>query len=431
MVRVGGLGAVALAAVFLFGAGLGSPVSTTKLPSGVTSIVRPLSGSPVAAIELWFRAPSIGFDAAPKPGLANLAALTVAASQPLTGTPLATLVAEVGGRFGVNVYPETIEISALVPASEAARVLRTMSGVYFTPVLNDDGRTKALAEVRTDTRLRDITQPSETLREALFEVLFKSGPDHFSPVDSGSIMSLTLDDLRTFATRAFRASNATIVLTGDVDQQLVNEAVAGRSDTSAPEPTVDFSSIVSQAPQSVTRRGPVPGFGFAWSGPSIKDERAATALDFVADYLFDPDSGVVSRELDDVDASIDAQYVTYYDPGVFYVEATGGQATAARAKVEEALASMRKPLDKQTFEAARRLFEYHVMSDVATPLSLADNFGWYALEGNAAYAPGADLDAGRYVAAIHGLTPEIVAEVVAKYLTASPPATAELEVRAK
>lgn len=423
--------AVVLAAVFLFGAAFGPSATTKKLPSGVTSIVRPLSGSPVAAIELWFRAPSIGFDATPKPGLANLAALTVAASQPLTGTPLAVLVAEVGGRFSVNVYPQTIEISALVPATEAARVLRTMSGVYFTPVLNDDGRTRALAEVRTDTRLRDITQPSETLREALFETLFKSGPDHYSPVDSSTIMSLTLDDLRTFATRAFRASNATIVLTGSVDEQLADEAVAGRTDTSAPEPAADFSSIVSTAPQSVVRNGPVPGFGFAWTGPPIKDERAATALDFVADYLFDPDSGVVSRQLDDIDASIDAQYVTYYDPGVFYVEATGGQATAARAKIETALASMRKPLDKQSFEAARRLFEYHVMSDVSTPLALADNFGWYSLEGDAAYAPGADLDAGRYIASIHALTPDMVAETVAKYLTAAPPATAELQVQSK
>ena len=431
MVRAGGLAAAALAAVFLMGAALGPSATTTKLPSGVTSIVRPLSGSPVAAIELWFRAPSIGFDSAPKPGLANLAALTVAASEPLTGTPLATLVAEVGGRFSVNVYPETIEVAALVPATEASRVLRTMTGVYFTPVLSDDGHAKALAEVRTDTRLRDITQPSETLREALFSALFKSGPDHYSPVDSSGLTSLTLDDLRTFATRAFRASNATVVLTGDVDQRLADDAVIGRSDTTAPEPPENFSSIVSQTPQSVTRTGPVPGFGFAWSGPSIKDERAATALDFIADYLFDPDSGVVSRQLDDVDASIDAQYVTYYDPGVFYVEATGSQATVARARIEAALAMMRKPLDRQTFEAARRLFEYHVMSDVATPLSLADNFGWYALEGNAPYAPGADLEGGRYVASIRALTPEIVAQTVTKYLTSSPPATAELEVRAK
>jgi predicted Zn-dependent peptidase len=431
MVRVGGLGAVALAALLLVGAAFGPAATTTKLPGGGTTILRPLSGAPVAAIELWFRAPSIGFETAPKPGIANMAALTVAASAPLTGTPLATLVAEVGGRFSVNVYPQTIEISALVPATEAARVLRTMSGVYFTPVLSDDGRAQAISEVRTDTRLRDITQPSETLREALFEVLFKSGPDHYSPVDGSGITSLTLDELRAFATRAFRASNATIVLTGDVDQDLAQSAVSGRTDTSTPEPAADFTAIVASSPESVTRNGPVPGFGFAWTGPPIKDERAATALDFVADYLFDPDSGVVSRQLDDLDATIDAQYVTYFDPGVFYVEATGGQATAARAKIETALASMRKPLDQQTFEAARRAFAYHVMSDVATPLALADNFGWYAAEGNAAYAPGADLDAGRYIASIHALTPEIVAETVSKYLTAQPPATAVLEVHAK
>ena len=431
MVRAGGLVAVTLAAVLLVGAALGPSATTMKLPNGGTSIVRPLSGAPVAAIELWFRAPSIGFDATPEPGIANQAALTVAASDPLTGTSLANLVAEIGGRFSVNVYPQTIEISALVPSAEAAHVLRTMSGVYFTPVLSEAGRTQALAEARTDTRLRDLTQPSETLRQALFSELFKSGPDHYSPVDSSGVASLTLDDLRTFATRAFRASNATIVLTGDVDQDLAQSAVAGRTDVSAPEPAADFTGIVARAPENVTRNGPLPGVGFAWTGPPIKDERAATALDFVADYLFDPDSGLVTRQLGDIDATIDAQYVTYYDPGVFYVEATGGQAIAARAKIETALAAMRKPLDKQAFETARRLFAFHVMSDVATPLALADNFGWYAAEGDAAYAPGADLEAGRYVASIRSLTPEIVAETVSKYLTAQPPATAVLEVHVK
>ncbi|MGH7715303.1 MAG: hypothetical protein ACREML_04820, partial [Vulcanimicrobiaceae bacterium] len=270
MVRVGGLGAVTLAAVFLVGAAFGPSATTMKLPNGGTSIVRPLSGAPVAAIELWFRAPSIGFETSPKPGIANLAALTVAASEPLTGTSLATLVAEIGGRFSVNAYPQTIEISALVPSAEAGRVLRTMSGVFFTPVLSDDGRTQGLAETRTDTRLRDVTQPNETLRQALFSALFKSGPDHYSPVDSSGVASLTLDDLRTFATRAFRASNSTIVLTGDVDQDLLQSAVSGRTDASAPEPAADFTGIVAHAPETVTRNGPLPGFGFAWTGPPIK-----------------------------------------------------------------------------------------------------------------------------------------------------------------
>jgi predicted Zn-dependent peptidase len=430
MMRVGRLAAIAMA-VTLLGAALGPSATTTKLPGGGVSIVRPVSGAPVAAIELWFRSPSIGFDATPKPGIANLAALTVAASEPLTKTTLADVVAETGGRFGVSVYPQTIEISALVPSTEAAHVLRTMTGVYFTPVLSEDGRAQALAQVRLDARLRDITSPYDTLRDTLFASMFRTGPDHFSPVDPSQASSITLDELRAFATRAFRASNATIVLTGAVDSQLAAAAVEGRADPGAPEPAVDFTSALQTTPQSVTRQGSVAGFGYAWPGPAIKDERSATALDFVADYLFDPDSGLVSKQLEHADATIDAQYVTYFDPGVFYIEVTGSQATMARAKIDAALLAMHKPLDEKTFAEAVRQFQYHVMSDVSTPLSLADNFGWYASEGDAAYAPGADLDSGRYITSIRELSPKIVAEVVAKYLSSTPTATAVLEVHSK
>lgn len=424
------IGAVAAAVLLLCGAGIGPSVTMTTLPGGGTGIVRPLSGAPLAAVELWFRAPSIGFAAEPQPGIANLAALTIAASEPLTGTPLAGLVNQAGGRFSISVYPQTVEVSALVPASEAARVLRTMTAVYFTPVLTADGLTAALAEVRTDARLRDIASPDETLRDALFAALFASGPDHFSPVDPSGAAAFQLDDLRAFATRAFRSSNATIVLTGAVDPQLVQSEVAGRAEHGAQEPPFDARHAIPEAPQNVTRPGPVPGFGLAWPGPAIKDERAATALDFVADCLFNPDTGIVTQQLEGVDANVDAQYVTYYDPGVFYVEAIGSQADSVRGKIQNALDAMRKPLDAKTFEDARRQFEYHVISDVSTPLSLADNFGWYASEGNAAYAPGADLNGGHYINSIHELTPQFVAETVNKYLGTAP-ATASLEVSKK
>ena len=424
------IGAVAAAAVFLCGAALGPSVTVTTLPGGGTGIVRPLSGAPVAAVELWFRAPSIGFDSAPKPGIANLAALSIAASEPLTGTSLSLLVAQIGGRFGVSVYPQTVEISALVPAAEAPRVLRTMTAVYFTPVLTQEGVAQALSEIRANTRLRDIASPDETLRDALFAALFATGPDHFSPVDSSGAAAIELDDVRKFATRAFRSSNATVVLTGAVDAQLVNSAVAGRGEGGSPEPYADSRHAVHDAPQNVTRNGPVPGFGMAWSGPPIKDERAATALDFVADYLFNPDTGLVTHQLEGIDAVIDAQYVTYYDPGVFYVEATGNQSSTVRPKIEAALAAMRTPIDPKAFEEARRQFEYHVTSDVSTPLTLADNFGWYASEGDAAYAPGADLESGRYVSSIRELTPQLVADTVSKYLSVAP-ATAALETHAR
>ena len=40
---------------------LGPNTTVGRLPVGGTVIVRPAQGAPVAAIELWYRAPSTGF----------------------------------------------------------------------------------------------------------------------------------------------------------------------------------------------------------------------------------------------------------------------------------------------------------------------------------------------------------------------------------
>ncbi|MBV8600733.1 MAG: insulinase family protein [Candidatus Eremiobacteraeota bacterium] len=426
MRRAGAL-AACLAAVVL-GASPGPSFQTVKLPGGGTGIVRPLAGAPIAAVQLWFRAPSIGFEASPQPGIANLAAYAVAASVPLTGTPLGTLVARAGGRFGISVYPRTIAISALVPASQAASVLRAMSADYFTPVLTQAGLTQAIAAVRQDARLRALASPEETLRDAVFGALFTGGPNHYSPTgDEADPSALGLDAVRAFATRAFRASNATIVLTGAVNADLAGAAVEGRGEGGVAEELTSGVAQVEKTPQPLTRKGPVAGFGYAWPGPPIKNEEEATALDFIADYLFNPDTGTVARAVAGTDVSINAQFVTYYDPGVLFVEATGSRAPFVRAAIDAALAAMRTPLDPKLFVAARNAFEYHVTSDVSTPLSLADNFGWYASEGNVEYAPGADLDGGRYVRSVRALTPQSVAATAAKYLS-GPPAVVMLAV---
>ena len=60
---------------------------------------------------------------------------------------------------------------------------------------------------------------------------------------------------------------------------------------------------------------------------------------------------------------------------------------------------------------------------------MADNFGWYAVEGNAAYAPGANEEDGAYFKAASQLTPEFVAATAEKYLGKSP-VSVTLEVEA-
>jgi predicted Zn-dependent peptidase len=94
----------------------------------------------------------------------------------------------------------------------------------------------------------------------------------------------------------------------------------------------------------------------------------------------------------------------------------GGDVAAARAVVEGALQAIRRPLDPQTFAAARRRFIYHILSDDETPGALADTYGWYAVEGNENYAPLEAGAAGRYLAEASALTPAFVAATAAKYL---------------
>ena len=93
---------------------------------------------------------------------------------------------------------------------------------------------------------------------------------------------------------------------------------------------------------------------------------------------------------------------------------SGINTQAIRTQVLDAIAGMQHPMDGRAFQSARMAFEYHLLSQTQTPMSRADNFGWYAVEGNAPYAPGGS--SGDYLKAVESLDPAYVAQVVQRYL---------------
>ncbi len=438
-------GAVVLAALLAASSGVaaaatgdlpsfGPGVSVGRLPAGGTYIVGPLSGAPVAAVELWYRAPSTGFGSKPVPSLARLTAQVVAASKPLVGPSLGTRVNELGGRLAIGVYADSVSISALVPAAAARDVVKAMTVSFFAPVITQDGFESAQRDVVQEAALESFN-PETLIRDAVFAQLFSGGPQHFPPLgDPRAVGSIALADVRSFATRAFRSQNAVLVVSGAVDASVGAAAASGRPVTDAQ------LAMEGHAPAALTPAGPgaeskpfeLPAGGYGWVGPRIADEREATALDFVADYLFRPDAGLVSRQLAErfPDAFVVGQFITLYDPGVMFVAYAGQDADGVKAQVDAGLTAMRQPLAPATFAAARRAFEYHLLSDLQTPGQVADNFGWYSVEGNPEYAPGAGGDGGRYFSAAEALTPEFVASVVEKYLT-KPAATVTLRPEGK
>lgn len=382
------------------------------LPGGGTYVLRRDSTAATAAMELWFRAPGAGYDSQ-YPGISRLALAAVAASRPAHGTSLAELVKGLGGTLSLNVYPDIASVGVSVPSWQAARVARALTAAYFNPAISDEGLKTALRDCAiagTEARF----DAEHLLQDALFAHLFASGPAHYPaiPTVASDFAKIPAADVKAFAARAFRKPNTVVALTGALDEKILADVQAGSGGAPADAP---LDSALSNRPADVTQDASVEGLGFAWTGPAISDEKTATAMDFIADYLFDSDYGTVAlanRKSGTV--LVNGQFITLHNPGVLLVTISGSGSNALRAQVLDAVQKMQQPMDGKAFQAAKNAFEYHIFSQIQTPISRADNFGWYAAEGNLPYAPG--NESGAYLQAARSLDPAFVAQTARTFL---------------
>ncbi|MDB5069843.1 MAG: hypothetical protein JWM87_954 [Candidatus Eremiobacteraeota bacterium] len=422
-----GLRAAVTAALFVgaaAGGALGQTATSGVLPSGVAYALHPDPAQSAAAVALWYRAPSGGFGATPVPGLSRLAAATVNASTPITGTPLARLVERWGGRISVSAYPDSVAVTALVPADHVAQAVRAMTGSFFAPVTTAEGLQVAQRYATEDAIFRSFAP--DAIEDALGAALFATGPVHDGTIASAaSVGDIKLDRVRAFAERAFRPANAILVLTGNVDGRAL-ASVASRPGAATPgaEAAAPQTPRAAAAPP-ISRVGNIAGTGLGWLGPPITAEADATALDFVADALFAPKTGTVSKALGTLKATVTGKFVTYRNPGLFLVTISGDDAAAARPIVDKAVADAAKPFAPAAFDAARAGFVYRLLGQLETPPDIADTYGWYTVEGDAAYAPAEGGTQGRYFTLAARLTPAAVAQTVSKYL-GTPPAVVTL-----
>lgn len=364
-------------------------------------------------MELWFRAPAGGFDNG-RPGLARLAITALAASSPPHGTSLAELVNRFGGSLSIGVYPDIAMVGVSVPAWDAPQVLRVLTSAYFRPHVATAGFKAALRDcalAAAQTRF----DPERLLEDALFRRLFSAGPARVAPTPSeaSDFSRISMDAVQAFAQRAFRQNNAVLSLAGAVDTQLLGSVRGGNP--GAP-PDAPFDSVVAPTPGATSQPSLVAGTGFAWAGAPIADAKAATALDFVADYLFNTQHGTFARAFSQAhkNAYVHGQFITLHNPGVLLLTISGVDVPDVRTQVADAVSALRRPMDGARFAAARAAFEYRILSETQTPMSRADNYGWYAAEGDAGYAPASG--SGEYERALQALDPAFVAQTVAKYL---------------
>lgn len=387
---------------------------TGQLPRGGSYVLASDPTVGAAAVGLWFRAPGAGYDNA-TPGISQVAATAAAATKLASGKSLYELVRSVGGSLDINVHADIVGVDAIVPAAASRRVVAAMTAAYFSPSIDDT----AMKIARTDAVVQAVQQrysADSLLQDALFAQIFASGPAHYPPIPV-SITQLTrmsTSDVVAFAKRAFRSSNAILTLAGNVDASAVGAVTDGDPKGAADAP---IDSALAPSPASTSAPGEVDGLGMAWTGPPINDEKAATALDFISDYLFREDTGIVTKSVEagKSDSYLTGRFITLHAPGIMLVTIGGDDEKKAEQRVVGALTGLEQPMDAQTFANAREAFLYHIAADTQTPRDQADNYGWYSAEGNAAYAPGSD--SGQYERAARSLDPQYISAVVKRFLS--------------
>lgn len=400
----------------------------TQFPDGLTLVARKATASPTAAIEVWIKCPSSGYSS-PRPGLARLTALAVV-DEKAGGASLRDEARKAGAQIAISVYHESTEIALLAPAYVSADLLDTLVSRALHPHL-DQAAFESARQRLAAQQVASMDMPEQVLRDSLFAQLFASGPLHDSSFgDPKTLTGLTLDDISSFAARAYVPAQEIVVTVGDVDERDVSRRLAVLAPPAGQTQTMPESSVAAygDTPVSLTRESlNAGGVAIGWVGPPIADERAATAMDFLSDYLAHPSEGVVSKVVLGADASttFTGQFVTLRNPGVFYVTASGAKLdpTLTSTLIRDAMRNaLRQQLSKEDFERARAAFVTHLLRDMQTSQGLADNYGWYFAQGALPYSPSA-TDAtlsGQYFKQVASLSPDYVYSIARRYLLAKP-----------
>ena len=398
----------------------------TVLQDGLTVVVRRATLSPTAALQVWIVCPSDGYGP-PKPGLARLTALGVVGTK-VGGVSLRDAVRAAGGELMVSVFPSSTEIAVLAPAGEIDALADTLFARVLHPVIDDLGFREAKLRLAEQQAVA-LSSADVVLRDGIFGHLFADGPFHVSTYGTpNELRALTLVEAQGFTAQAYVPDSEVVVAVGGLDET----AMLARVGRAAPIP-------VSPTAMPPSGRGPVSsqpvpvgaaddaGVALGWVGPPATDERSSTAMDFLSDYLTRPDSGTVARAVKaaDPDGTFSGQFITLRNAGVFYMTVTGGKkspnamADAMRAAIKPLLDA---PMSPRDFARALETFRTHTLRDAQTPQQLADNYGWYFAQGDAAYAPSVTSMelSGAYYSQLAALTPRAVYDAARTYLGSTP-----------
>jgi hypothetical protein len=413
------------------------PTESGIRADGLTYRIIGGGASPTEAIEVWFRCPADGYDGA-RPGIARLAALSIAEDD-RGGASLREIALASGGQLTVQIFPAATEIGMIVPAYLSGAAQVAVLTRIFHPSVDDKAIKNAKLRLAEQISLAGL-EPDVYLRERTFAAIFSNGPYLASTFGTAATLdAATLTDVQSYIGEAFRPANAIAASAGlgsmDAYGAIATFGPSQRQGGPSAAPPAISGMLV---PPSSVRKSFAPvaipvdtsrdvhAVALGWVGPPISDERAATAMDFLSDYLMRDGYGTAAQAIAKAQprASFDGQFITLRDPGVMFA-GVWGAGLDRRAAVASLRAAVQRvvdaPLSDAEFARASIAYRTHLLHDMDGPQSIADNLGWYFAQGAPEYTP-VDMifGAGSYASAANSLNPGFVHDIARRYLSSEP-----------
>lgn len=173
--------------------------------------------APIVSLTALVRGGSSA-DPADRPGLAAFTAdLLDDGAGPLDGPGLADVLARIGAEADIEVWPDATVVTITTLARHVARAAALLADLLMRPRLAPDDADRVRA-LRLD-RLRQMRAQAATLADrALTRAIFGEHPyGHPGIGDPEAVRATTVEDIRAFHARSYRARATTVVVAGDLD----------------------------------------------------------------------------------------------------------------------------------------------------------------------------------------------------------------------
>jgi zinc protease len=213
-------------------------MTRTRLSNGLDVRVISHRSVPVAAVVLLVPGGS-SVDPTGRPGLASIAAdLLDEGSGSSSALEISDRIARIGGDLDVEVGPDATVVSLTTIERFLDTGLDLVREMATAPTLADEDFAR-VRQLRLE-RLRQMKDlPGALADRAFADLVYRSHP-YAQPTlgTTGSLASITVDEVRTYHARMFQPGGATIVVAGDRSIADLIGAAERAFGTWAPDPTV-------------------------------------------------------------------------------------------------------------------------------------------------------------------------------------------------